>query len=113
MDEEIKTEVAALIDKFNERAGTDEKMQRELEGLERKIQVDFGEDGMGHFILKDKRCSDLLEGGTDEADIILTIDKATFKGLLSGEISIWKAYAKNKFKLKASLQDKLMMKKFF
>jgi putative sterol carrier protein len=113
MDEEVKNEVGTLIQKFNDKAATDEKMQKELEGLERKIQLDFGEDGVAHFILKDKKCGDIAEGSVEGAEIILTTDKVTFIGLVNGNVSPWKAYATKKIKVKASLQDMLTLKKFF
>jgi putative sterol carrier protein len=100
--------------KFNERLSTDPKLQKEMEGIERKIQIDVT-DGVSYYtILKDKHVSDLEEGAVENPDIVISSDEATLRGLINKEINPIKAFLiTKKLKIQASLEDKLRLRKFF
>ncbi len=103
-----------MIKKFNERIQTDEKLQAEMEGIERKIQIEISDGPKYYTILKDKRADELKEGEVDNPDIIITSDEATLRGLINKEISPIKAFLVTKqLKVKASLEDKLRLRKLF
>ncbi len=103
-----------ILEKFNERIKSDEKLQKEMEGIERKIQIEITDGGTYYTILKNKHVSALQDGTIANPDIIITSDSATFKGLINKEISPIKAFLVTKqLKIKASLEDKLRLRKFF
>jgi putative sterol carrier protein len=100
--------------KFNDRIANDEKMQKEMEGIERKIQIDITDGDNFYTILKDKHADELIEGKIEDPDIIITTDEATLRGLLNKEISPIKAFLVTKqLKIQASLEDKLRLRKLF
>jgi len=103
-----------MISKFNEKIQTDEKLQKDLQGYERTILIDIT-DGSSYFTtLKDNHVDPFKEGTLDDADIIITSDEATMRGLINKEIDPIKAFLITKqLKVKASLEDKLRLRKFF
>ena len=109
----MKDLIEAAIQKFNERAGADEKLAKELEGIERKILVDLRDGPKYSFVLKDRRIGPLAEGGIESPDVTILSDTATLTALLRREIGPMKAYATQKLKVKASLDDVLRLRKFF
>ena len=101
------------IRKFNERAQKDEKLSRDLEGIERKVFVDCKDGPKFNFLLKDKQIGPLAEGPVDAPDVTILSDSATLTALLKKEMGPMKAYATQKLKIKASLDDVLRLRKFF
>lgn len=101
------------IEKFNERAKTDEKLRKELEGITRRIQVDVKDGEDYHFTLRDLRVSELQEGKIDSPDVTITTTNDTLTALLTKEMGPMKAIATRKLKIKASLEDMLRLRKFF
>ncbi len=101
------------IEKFNGKAQTDAKLQRELEGIERKVAIDLKDGTMFHFVLKDKRIGPLGDGPIEAPEITIVGDAATLTALLRKEMGPMKAYATGKLKIKASLEDVLRLRKFF
>jgi putative sterol carrier protein len=102
-----------VIDKFNNRVQNDEKLQKELEGVSRKIQIEVTDGKSYHFLLEDMRISDFGEGNADSPDITIISDTATIQGLFNKEIGPMKALATKRLKLKGSLQDMLRIRKLF
>lgn len=101
------------IRKFNAKAQTDEKLRRELEGVERKVFVDLKDGPKYHFVLKHMEIGAVGEGPIDSPDITILSDTATLTAVLRKEMGPMKAYATQKLKLKASLDDLLRLRKFF
>jgi putative sterol carrier protein len=102
------------IQKFNDRLKTDEKLQKEMEGIVRTIQIDV-EDGATYYTtIKDNCADELKEGSIEQPDILIKADEATLSGLINKEISPIKAFLiTKKLKVEASLEDKLRLRKFF
>ncbi|MFQ6129162.1 MAG: SCP2 sterol-binding domain-containing protein [Thermoplasmata archaeon] len=99
--------------KFNERAKTDAKLRKQLEGVSRKIQVDVT-DGEGYnFVLEDLQVSDLREGKIGSPDVVLVASRDTYIALLTKDMGPMKAIATRKLRIKASLEDILRLRKFF
>ena len=108
----IEEKLAALVDKFNMKVDEDENLASYVKDMERKIQIEFTDTDECYWLeLKNSKLSQLQKGRIDDADIVLTTDKETMKGLLNGTIKAMKAYATRKLKIKAALQDILLMKK--
>lgn len=102
-----------VIDKFNERAENDEKLQKELDGVSRKIQIELTDGKNYHFMLENIRISDFGEGNIDSPDITITSDTSTIQGLFNREIGPMKALATKRLRLQGSLQDMLKIRKLF
>ena len=102
-----------LVEKFNEKSRTDEKFKKELEGLERSIQLHLEDGRSFHFFLKDTLVDSVHDGGLEVADITISTDEETFRGIVSRDIHPMRAYATKRIKFKASLPDMLTMRKFF
>jgi hypothetical protein len=61
--------------KFNERMKTDEKLQKEMEGIERKIQIEVTDGGTYFTILKDKHVDEIKEGTVENPEIVISADE--------------------------------------
>lgn len=103
-----------LLNKLNERMRTDEKLQKEMEGIERTIMIEVT-DGDSYFTkLKELHADELQVGRIDKPDILISANEKTLRGLINKEISPIKAFLVTKqLKLEASLEDKLRLRKFF
>lgn len=109
----MKDLIEEAVQKFNEKARTDEKLRRELEGVERKVLIDLKDGTRFHFVLKDREIGGVGDGPIDAPDITILSDAATLTALLRREMGPMKAYATQKLKIKASLEDVLRLRKFF
>jgi len=103
----------AMVDKFNDKVKQDEKLRKELEGLEKTIQIEVTDDATYSFRLADQSVKDFGKNELAEPDIRIIADAATLEGLISGEIRPMKALATKKLQVKASLSDMLAIRKFF
>lgn len=99
-----------LIARFNDRSEADESLRAELEGMEKVIQV-ITDRQRFHMILKNCRIVDLGEGELESADLTITADEETLRGVIEGSIPPFKAFATGKLKVKASLEDILRFRK--
>ncbi len=102
-----------VIDKFNERAQVDEKLQKELEGVNRKVQIEITDGKNYSFILDNMRIENFSEGSIASPDITITSDTDTIHGLFNREIGPMKALATKKLRLQGSLSDMLKIRKLF
>jgi putative sterol carrier protein len=109
----MEEEIRALIAKFNERAAEDERMQKELEGVDRSAVVVVTDDKTFRFYLRDKQIQGFEEGDLDEADIRVISDSDTLRALIAGELGPMKAMATRKLQIKASLEDMFRLRKLF
>lgn len=109
----MKDLLEQAIAKFNARANADEKLRRELDGVERKILVELKDGTRFHFLLRDRQIGPVGDGPVDAPDITIQSDAATLAALLRRETGPMKAMATQKLKVKASLEDLLRLRKFF
>ena len=109
----MKELLEQAIAKFNAKAQTDEKLRKELEDVERSVLVDLKDGTRFHFTLKDQQIGPLGDGPIEGPDITILSDAATLTALLRKEMGPMKAYATQKLKIKASLEDVLRLRKFF
>jgi len=113
MDDELRGLITSAIDKFNCKAKNDDKLKAQLEGMDRRILIEFHDCTPCHMHLKDLQIQDFADGNIDPAEVKVITDQATMKGLLKKEVNAMKAYATGKIKFKASLTDLLTLKKLF
>ena len=101
------------VAKFNAKVEKDPGLQRELEGMERKVLIEVKEGPRYHFVLKDQRVDGVRDGPIESPDVTIIGDEATLTGLLKGELGPMRALATNRLKVKGSLEDILRIRKFF
>lgn len=101
------------IDRFNAKVEADEKMQRELEGITKRVQIDVENDTHYNFILDDKKISGPYTGTIENPDIRIISDSETVRKLFNKEMGPMKALATKKLQIKASLEDMLRLRRFF
>ncbi len=99
-----------LIARFNERVAGDERLRKELEGLEKTIRV-VTDRQQFHARLKDSRIGELEEGQATSADLTISGDEDTLRGVIERRIAPFRAIATGKLKVKASLEDTLRFRK--
>lgn len=110
---QIRPQLETAVSEFNERAKTDPKFQETLRDVERRIQLVVEGDATYHFHLKDNQIDGVRDGPIEGAEVLVTTDKETLLGILSGEVSAMGAYLKKRIKFKATLMDLLILKKLF
>jgi putative sterol carrier protein len=113
MDDELKALIENAIKKFNQKAASDEKLQKQLKGMDRKVLLEFHDTDPAHFHLCDMCIKDFGDGPIEDFNLRVISDQETLKGLLKQEIKPMKAYAMGKIKFKGSLTDLLTLKKLF
>lgn len=109
----MEEQLRELIERFNEKVESDERMQKELEGVDKSAVLVVTDDKTYKFFLRDKRIQDFGEGDLEDVDIRIVSDTETLKGLIAGEIGPMKAMATKKLQIKASLEDMFRLRKLF
>ncbi|MDG6219860.1 MAG: SCP2 sterol-binding domain-containing protein [Candidatus Thermoplasmatota archaeon] len=109
---ELEDKLLAAINKYRKKIEEKPEYKEELAGWTRTVLVDAGEEKY-HFTIDNAEVKDFAHGPMDEAEIKLISDAPILIGLLDGEISPMKAYAKKQIKIKASLSDLMKIRKFF
>jgi len=108
----IEPQLRDMIDKFNAKVDSDEKLQGELKGMDKKVLIDL--DGEKYnFHLHDCKANDFAVGPIDAPDITLISDPETIQGILEGKIKPMKAFALRKVKVKGDINDLLALRKLF
>lgn len=113
MGDDLEELLTGAIEKFHQRIEKDEKLQKDLEGITRKVAIEVSDGKDYHFILDDKKVSGFGEGPIDSPDIRIISDTNTIFGLFKKEIGPMKALATKKLKIKGSLHDMLRIRKLF
>ncbi|MEM4312943.1 MAG: SCP2 sterol-binding domain-containing protein [Thermoplasmata archaeon] len=96
-----------LVDKFNKRVNVDKKLRDEIFDLDRKIVLNFKDDGKYYLHLENGSLN-FIEP-IDDPDIVVEMSVETFSKILSKEIDALSAYITRKIVVKASLSDKLLL----
>ncbi len=107
----VEEAIASLVDRFNRRVERTPAVQEELEGVSRTIVLRFTDAGSYAVDLAKARLSNLRSGGPPTADVTITTDSATFRGLLQKEIGPMKALVTGKLRIEGSLEDKLLLRR--
>ena len=110
----LEEELRGAIERFNERAGKDPRLQAELEGKTRTVFVELTDAEGYHFTLRDKRIQDFGKGAPPDPDIHITTDSATLEALLKKEMGPMKALVTKRLRLtRISMEDLATVRKFF
>jgi putative sterol carrier protein len=109
----IEKILSETIDKFNEKAATDEKLKAELAGVSRSIVLRLDDGRKFHFQLVNGRAGKPEVGDLDEPDISIESDEATIEALYTREMRVMKALALKKLRIDGSFEDLLRLRKFF
>lgn len=100
-----------IIQKFNEKATADEHFREELEGVERKVQIELEDGRVYTTVLKECKLSPLSKERFEMPDIRIISNEKTILQLWNREIGPWKAIVTGKLKIVGSMEDKLRLRK--
>ncbi|NLI73316.1 MAG: SCP2 sterol-binding domain-containing protein [Euryarchaeota archaeon] len=101
-----------IVEEFNTRSDNDETLRSELEGMDKKVLIDLGNE-LYNFHLRDCKAQDFKEGRIEDSDLIISSDPETIKGIIEGKIKPMKAFALRKIRFKGDLSDVLRLRKLF
>ena len=107
----VEETLASLVDRFNRHADRTPAMAEELRGVERTIRIQFTDEGSYAVDLSAGRLTNLRSASSGAADLTITTDVATFRGLVQKEIGPMKALVTRKLTIDGSLEDKLLFRK--
>ena len=108
----VRSLMEQTIARFHDRVDKDEALQKELDGVKRKVNLNLCTETY-HFILENKRVVDFGEGLLECPDILIESDPQTVEELYSGKMKVMKAWALRKLRVKGSLEDVMRLRKFF
>ena len=112
-DTELMDIINHTIARFNTKVNEDADLNKEMEGITKRVQIELKDGGLYFFTLKDKHIDNVAPGGIPEPDIRIISDRATLVGVLKKEIKPMKAWATKKISIKGSFQDLMKFRKFF
>jgi putative sterol carrier protein len=98
-----------LVNSFNTKAEKNDKLKKNIAGLERSIQIEFTDNGAYYLYLKNIHLSDVIEGTIEKPDIKVQISSEDFNMILNKQLDALSAYITKKLVVKASLSDKLLL----
>lgn len=108
----IEPMIRNLVNRFNEKVDKDEKLRKELEGMDKRVMIDL-ESEKYYFHLYDQKIQDFQPGSISNPDITLLSDPETLEGIIEGKIKPMKAFALRKVRVKGDLDDILRLRKLF
>ncbi|MHA2224646.1 MAG: SCP2 sterol-binding domain-containing protein [Candidatus Hodarchaeales archaeon] len=89
-----------------------EKAKKQFRKWTKVMSFEFTDVGKTFYVNIDKGLpSEVIEGVPEKANIRITTDSATWKAIMSGEMSGMKAYTAKKIKVKGSMPDLLKLQK--
>ncbi len=97
----------SLVDRANRKIAEDERLKKHLSGISRLVCIRFTDDGSYHFRVEGGTVSDVAEGDAD-GDIVVEISTDLFRRIIEGEEDALAAYLGRRFRVKASLADKML-----
>ncbi|MEM4293710.1 MAG: SCP2 sterol-binding domain-containing protein [Thermoplasmata archaeon] len=100
-----------IIQKFNEKASKDAKIREELDGVERRIQIELEDGSVYTTLLKDCKLSPLSKEPFEKPDLRIITTGATIKQLWKKEMGPWKAIVTGRLKIVGTLEDKVRLRK--
>jgi putative sterol carrier protein len=109
----IEEYLNAAIVEFNKKGETDLKLQKEMQGVKRVVEVEVSDGDTYNFVLENAHVSGLQKGKVQNPDIRVIGSSETFDLLWKRELRPMKALALKKIQVKASLEDLLRLRKFF
>ena len=104
--------IQKMVDKFHRRMAKDEKARVEVEPVEKKFNVDLGEETF-HLKVAHAQVEEFDRGLYDEADIFLKTKPEYLQQLVEGTLRPMRAYVTKKITVKGKIEDILHLKKFF
>ncbi|HSV42800.1 MAG TPA: SCP2 sterol-binding domain-containing protein [Methanomassiliicoccales archaeon] len=108
----VRPLIEQTIERFQEKVACDPSMQKELEGVTKRVNIDLCSETY-HFVLDNKRICGFDTGLLDCPDIMIKSDPQTVEDLFTGKMKPMKAWALKKIVIKGSLEDIMRLRKFF
>ena len=107
----IEETLTSLVDRFNRHVEQTPAMAEELQGVSRTIVIRLTDSGSYSVDLAGGRLRNLRSGAPTHADVTVTTDEATFRGLVNKDIGPMKALVTRKLSIDGSLEDKLLLRR--
>ncbi len=108
----MQPQIQELIDKFHRKMEKDPEVRKEVEPLEKTINIDLGSE-MYSMKLKDAQIYDFVPMLLPEADVTLTTTPENLQGLIDGTLRPMRAFVLKKVQIKGKIDDLMFLKKFF
>lgn len=108
----MQQEIQDVIDRFHRKMEKDENLRKEIEPLEKTVNIDLGEEAYS-MRLKDSKISDFQPILLSDADITLTTTPDNLRGLIDGSLRPMRAYVLKKITIKGKIDDLMFLKKLF
>lgn len=108
---EIREMIQGLMDRFNERAGDDQKFAEFWKDKVRRISIEFTDGETFGMTLRDGRLVDLDIRTEADPDIRIITTTECFRDLIGRRIHPMKALALRRLRVKASIEDMLAIRK--
>lgn len=106
-----ETDAKNAINKMLENFNT-EKSKKVFRKWTKTMAFEFTDLGKTYYSnIEQGSPSEVIEGEPEKANIKITTDSNTWKGIMDGEISGMKAYTSKKLKVKGSMPDLLKLQK--
>lgn len=114
----LEERIRELVDKANRKMESDEKMRESVKNLTKTFNVvltgETPEQNENYsFRLENARISDLKTEAAEKADVTLKCSIENMVKLLDGDLRPMKAYVTKKISISGSIQDLMVLKKFF
>lgn len=110
----VEEVLRSAMDKFNQKAQTDQKLAGEIKGMRKVIQFEITDTGeFFNFLLENQKVDGLTKGQAANPDIRVICAAEVVQQVYSGELRPMKAIALRKIQVKAKLEDMLTLRKFF
>lgn len=101
------------IDRFNTRAKEDPELMKELQGVNKIVQVEIEGGDWYNFTLKDGAVDGPHKGEIANPDIRIIASAETLTKLWTKELRVMKAIVTKQLKVKGSMEDLLRLRRFF
>ena len=98
---------------FNSRIDGEPEFSKMIEGKNRTICICVSDGDNYSTKLESMRIEDFVKTENTDADLVVTANSEVLIGLINREISPIKAYMSGDLKVKASLNDMLLLKRLF
>jgi predicted lipid carrier protein YhbT len=110
---ELKATLEQGIETYNRRAPADPDLGAAIQGKTRRVNLNITDGEPLHFLLEGVVCQPITVGKFPEPDITMEADTETFLAVLNGDLGPSKALFTRRLRIKASLMDMMLIRKFF
>jgi len=97
---------------FERRWNTSSEFRSKMQGKDRDIVIDLGQDGVFHLVVRNGFLEQILPGRPEKVDASVTLAAADLVAIFNNTLHPIKAYTTGRVKVKAPLRDILLVRAF-